>query len=157
MAKHAPLFHAAAERAGIALVADRQLHWLTRHGHLAPAVAEALSVETRRALDEILVALGGDAAVLAAKPRGGMSADFVYTPTNQVVEYDEVQHFTTARLTTLRLYPDGVPIGFEPSRYAAIVERWRARGDQGFAYKEAAEFPGPRGRQRQRAYFDRVP
>lgn len=72
----------------------------------------------------------------------------------QVVEYDEVQHFTTARLTTLRLYPAEAPLTFSPDEYAAIVERWMAKGDKGFAHKEAAEFPGRGDRQRQRAYFD---
>lgn len=103
-------------------------------------------------MDEILDALDGDPAALAAKTRGAMTADFVLLPTGvQVVEYDEVQHFTTARLATLRLYPALAPLAFSPGEYAAIVERWKARGDKGFVHKEAAEFPGRGGRQRQRA------
>lgn len=35
-----------------------------------------------------------------------------------------------------------------------LVRRWAPRGDKSFAHKTAAEFPGPAGRQRQRAYFD---
>lgn len=154
MAKHAPVFRAAAERAGVELVADVKLPWLTRHGHLAPAVRYRLPPPTTAALDEILKVLGGDAAALAAKTRGGMSADFLVGDTHLEVEYDEIQHFTTARIAALELYPPDAVLAFRPAEYIAIAQRWRARGDKGFAHKQAAEFPGLAGRQRQRAYFD---
>lgn len=154
MAKHAPIFHSVAKSAGVDLLADVRLPWLTRHGHVAPAVRDQLPATTNAALDSILQALGGDANALAAKTRGGMTADFLAPSTNLEVEYDEIQHFTTARITTLKLYPRDALLAFVPATYLAIAEHWRARGDKGFAHKQAAEFPGPRGRQRQRAYFD---
>jgi len=83
-----------------------------------------------------------------------MTADFLLEPDGVVVEYDEIQHFTTARGTTLALYPAGAPLGFDLAAYAQTVKHWRARGDRGFAHKQAPEFPGVAGRQRQRAYFD---
>lgn len=152
MAKHAPIFHAAAARAGLMLVANVRLPWLTRHGHLAPRIQEQLPPRTLKALDEILASLAGDAAALANKTRGAMTADFLLGA--RQVEYDEIQHFTTARITTLRLYPDGVILAFDPASYGALAERFKAKGDKGFAHKIAVEFPGPLGRQRQRAYFD---
>lgn len=154
MAKHAPLFHAAATEAGLRLEADVKLPWLTRHGHLAPAVQERLPASTVAALDAILAALAGDGAALASKTRGAMTADFLLIPQGIHVEYDELQHFTTARITSLELYPDDAALAFNPADYRTVAERWRQQGDKGFAHKEAAEFPGPRGRQRQRAYFD---
>lgn len=154
MATHAPHFHAAATEAGLQLEANVKLPWLTRHGHLAPAVREALPPWATTALDDILDALNGDPTALSAKTRGAMTADFLLLPHGIQVEYDEVQHFTTARITTLDLYPAEVPLSFDPAAYRAIVERWRSQGDKGFAHREAAEFPGRGGRQRQRAYFD---
>lgn len=83
-----------------------------------------------------------------------MTADFLVASTELEVEYDEIQHFTTARIATLELYPRDAPLAFAPADYVKVAEQWRARGDKGFAHKQAAEFPGPAGRQRQRAYFD---
>jgi len=128
--------------------------WLTRNGHLSPKVGDKLPADTRDALDRILDALQGDAAALAAKTRGSSRVDFILESRGIVVEYDEVQHFTTARLKSLSLYPATAALGFDRSDYAALVRRWASRGDKGFAHKTAAEFPGPAGRQRQRAYFD---
>ncbi len=91
---------------------------------------------------------------MAAKTRGGMTADFVLDPGAIPVEYDEIQHFTTARILALGLYPAQASLSFDPSEYQVIAERWRSKGDKGFAHKEAAEFAGRGGRQRQRAYFD---
>ncbi len=154
MAKHAPLFHAQAAKLGMDLNPDVKLPWLTRHGHLAPFVQQALPSWARGALDNILAALDGDPAGLAAKTRGAMTADFLLRPRGVQVEYDEVQHFTSARAVTLELYPSQTPLAFDPVEYGATVARWKAKGDKGFAHKEAAEFPGRGGRQRQRAYFD---
>jgi len=156
MAKHAPIFQRRSQAAGIDLRADVALDWLTRNGHLKPDVHQRLPSTTIRALDWILEALDGDRQALAAKPRGSMRVDFLLEPQGVVVEYDEVQHFTTARLKTLSLYPATAPLGFDLNDYMALVRRWSPRGDKGFAHKTAAEFPGPAGRQRQRAYFDAV-
>jgi hypothetical protein len=109
---------------------------------------------THDALDRIVRALNGDIAALAAKTRGSTRVDFLLEPRDVVVEYDEVQHFTSARLETLDLYPPETPLGFDLAGYTTLVKRWAAVGDKGFAHKAAAEFPGAAGRQRQRAYFD---
>jgi len=155
MARHAPIFQARAKTAGITLRPDVKLPWLTRNGHLQPEVQKRIAAETCTALDRILAALGGDRDALASKTRGSMRADFLLEPQGVVVvEYDEVQHFTSARLETLAHYPSNTRLAFDADAYAALVKRWTARGDRGFAHKEAAEFPGPSGRMRQRAYFD---
>lgn len=154
MPKHAPIFHVRAAKAGIALAADVSLAWLTPRGHADPAVRTNLSDEVRASLDAIIGELGGSIDALAAKTRGSMRADFLLDEPNAVVEYDEIQHFTTARLRTLALYPEGAEVGFDLGGYREIVETLREKGDRGFAHKQAADFPGANGRQRQRAYFD---
>jgi hypothetical protein len=156
VARHAAIFHQRAQATGLDLRADVAVAWLTRNGHLSPEVRDKLPAETRDTLDRILDALDGDAVALAAKTRGSSRVDFILNPRGIVVEYDEVQHFTTARLEALSLYPATALLGFDLAEYIALVRRWSPRGDKGFAHKTAAEFPGPAGRQRQRAYFDAV-
>ncbi|MEJ7787414.1 MAG: hypothetical protein WKF96_21630 [Solirubrobacteraceae bacterium] len=117
-------------------------------------VRDQVPAETLNVLDRILEALDGDAVALAAKTRGSSRVDFILEPQGVVVEYDEVQHFTSARLKTLVVYPTTAQLGFDRAEYIALVKRWVAQGDRGFAHKTAAEFPGRAGRQRQRAYFD---
>lgn len=153
MPRHAPEFQARARASGIDLDAEVVRDWLTPRGHRHPAVAAKLSETVRAALDEILSALGGDPVAMENKRRGSMRVDFM-TETGLVVEYDEVQHFTSARLLTLGLCPPGAALGFDVVAYLSPVEQWRVTGDRAFAHRTAAEFPGRGGRQRQRAYID---
>lgn len=154
MPKNAQVFSELAAKAGIRLEAEVTLPWLTRNGHMKPAVRDALPGETMEAIERIFAALGGDETLLAAKARGSMRADFLLSGSQIQVEYDEVQHFTTARLETLNLYPTSAKFGFDVAEYIEISRDWIPKGDKAFAHKQAAEFPGERGRQRQRAYFD---
>lgn len=154
MAKHAPIFQKHAATAGFKLIPEVALSWLTPRGHLLPEVQADLPSETLVALDRIVDALNGDRDLLAGKTRGSMRADFVLEPEGFHVEYDEVQHFTTPRLTTLELYPKDAVVAFSPADYLTVVESWRSKGDKAFAHKQAVDFPGACGRQRQRAYFD---
>lgn len=154
MPKHAPVFAKLAAEAGIELKPEVNLPWLTRNGHLKMEVRRALPPKALSVIDRIFAALGGDEELLAAKTRGSMRADFLLLPAETQVEYDEVQHFTTARLETFKLYPEGTPLGFDLGEYSEIVQTWIPKADKAFAHKQAVEFPGERGRQRQRAYFD---
>ena len=45
-------------------------------------------------------------------------------------------------------------LGFDLDEYRALTERLRIRGDKSFAHKKSADFPGPGGRQKKRAYND---
>lgn len=154
MAKHAPIFQQHAAAAGFRLTPEVALPWLSPRGHLLPDVQARVPGRTLVGLDRIFDALEGDRDRLAAKTRGSMRADFLLEPEGLHIEYDEIQHFTTARLTTLDLYPEDTVVAFSPADYRATVEMWRSKGDKAFAHKEAAEFPGRLGRQRQRAYLD---
>jgi hypothetical protein len=154
MTRHAANFHSRAQAEGFELATEVKLSWLTRNGHAQACVQDTLPGWAIETLDRILAALDGDAKLLADKTRGSMRADFLLNPGEIEVEYDEIQHFTGARLITLELYPENAVLGFDPKEYASIVRSWQAKGDRGFAHKSAAEFPGPNGRARQRAYFD---
>lgn len=153
MPKNAPEFARLAATAGIQLQAEVTLPWLTRNGHLKPEVRQGLPPDALSAIERIFAALGGDDKLMAAKTRGSVRADFLL-PSGIQVEYDEVQHFTTARLETLNQYAEDAPLGFDLREYIEITNAWIPKADKAFAHKQAAEFPGERGRQRQRAYFD---
>jgi hypothetical protein len=73
-----------------------------------------------------------------------------------IVELDEEQHFTSARLRTFELYPSDVRIVYDAADYRALARTLRMRADRYRASKRAVDFPFPGGRRAQRAYFDAV-
>ena len=152
MRKHAAAFYAQAVPAGHKLQPDQPLWWLTPRGHVQPKVETALPQEVLSALARIFAELDGDEDGMRAKTRGSMSADFLLG--EHVVEYDERSHFTGSPLATFDHYPDDVALGYNSEDYKRLIVLHRLRGERGFKHKLAAEFPGPGGRMRQRAYFD---
>lgn len=99
------------------------------------------------------MALHGNEGELATARSTRLTGDFMHNPTGTRVEVDEHQHFTSARLTTLRLYPEGVRLGFDLERYVALCKKWHVQADRAFAHRSAPGF-GAGGRTRQRAYYD---
>ncbi len=141
-------------KAGLPLAKGRAVSWLSGRGHLNPAVTDAPRAALT-ALASIHRFLGGDAGALAGKKPGNPpTPDLVHTETGCIIEVDEVQHFTTARLLTLDHYPDGVALGFDPDEYRRLIQRWRVKADAAFAHRTSADFPERGGRQSQRAYND---
>lgn len=152
MRKNAEAFFSLAASSGLTLTPDQRASWLNPRGHASPVVRSEVSRQTQESIRSIFLDLGGDEGILEAKTRGSMTLDFLFG--NQAVEYDEVQHFTRARLMTFRHYPQELETGFSVDEYRRLCSEWRVRGERGFAHKNAAEFPGDGGRMRQRAYFD---
>jgi hypothetical protein len=142
-------FAEAAAEDGIELI-GQSFVWLCQRGHLALPDEAASARDT---LGGIYAELKGDVEELAGAPTTRLSGDFVHEATGTLIEIDEHQHFTTARLTTLRLYPDGAQLGFDLEHYKALCKRWKREADKAFAHKDARGF-GVGGRQRQRAYYD---
>jgi hypothetical protein len=144
-------FREAAVEDGIDL-SRQSLPWLCERGHTA--LPDAAS-SAREALAAIFVALGGDLRCLAAGRRNRLPGDFIHTPTRALIEIDEPQHFTSARLTTLDMYPKGVYLGFDLEGYRSLCREWRT-GPEGDGYRRTkqARCFGVGGRQRLRAYYD---
>lgn len=151
------LHHAALDEAvasGIPLSLGTPVPWLTGRGHLADAVRDAPS-DALSALTTIHRELDGDTNVLANKRAGNPpTPDLIHDELGCLIEVDEKQHFTSARLRTFEYYPPDCELGFDNVEYRALVEQWRTRGDSSFAHKFAPDFPRPGGRQAQRAYND---
>lgn len=139
---------------GVDVVLGRSLEWLTGRGHLADAV-QAAPTQVREALARVHQLLGGSADLLGAKRLGNPpTPDLVHVPTGTLIEVDEVQHFTTARLASLQQYPDGAPLGFDLEAYRELCDVWRVKADRAFKHRVSADFPQSGGRQAQRAYND---
>ena len=86
---------------------SQSLPWITRRGHLA--LTDEACAHARDALQAIFLALGGDTNELELSAAVRLTGDFLHGPTGTMIEVDEHQHFTSARLQTLRLYPPGHP------------------------------------------------
>lgn len=141
-------FAEAAAEAGVILT-GQSFPWLCQQGHLAlPDGGVA-----RDALTKIYRMLGGDAELLSTARTTRLTGDFVHEPTRTLIEIDEHQHFTSARLLTLDLYPVEVELGFDLDAYREMCKKWRGQADRAFAHRSARGFPTG-GRQRQRAYYD---
>ncbi len=142
-------FLRSAQRDGIALVRAK-VSWINQRGHLGlPARAS----DAQTVLANIFEALGGLPDEQAGKRLIPLHGDFLHESSGTFIEVDESQHFTTARLTTLTLYPQTVQLGYDLERYRELCEQWRERSDKYRASKEAPGF-GTAGRTRQRAYHD---
>ena len=72
----------------------------------------------------------------------------------QAVEFDESQHFTAARATTLGLY-EGIPVCFDVAAWdRRCADRSGREPGGGFARPCPPLFPGEGGRHQQRAFRD---
>lgn len=90
-------FAEAATADGLELV-GQSFPWLNQRGHLGLPSEASIPAAT---LETIYVTLGGDLAALASAPPTRITGDFLHAPSGTLIEIDEAQHFTTARLTTL--------------------------------------------------------
>ena len=126
--------------------------WLSGLGHLDPAVEEA-SPEILDHLAAAYSSLGGSPDV-SMRRRKPLMVDFTLGD-DIIVELDEFQHFTSARLHTLDFYED-VSHGLDLNAYRGHCRRNLARADKYRTAKTASGFEFPGGRRAQRAYLDMV-
>ncbi len=97
---HLPLLDEA-NAAGIPLELGKPLPWLTGRGHLCEYVQDGSAVDEIAALGLIHESLGGDTNALASKrPGNPPTPDLIHRDLGCIIEVDEVQHFTSARLRT---------------------------------------------------------
>lgn len=96
--------------------------------------------------------MGGDASLLRAKRRHEPASDFLWGE-RTIIELDEFQHFSTARLRTLDFY-GGFRVGFSVPRYRHLCKVHSERADKYRASKQARDFPIQGSRTSQRAYLD---
>jgi hypothetical protein len=111
------LSHLLQTQCGI-VITERQFPWLR--------VPEASALPERfRGIAKVLRAYRGKSSFI----RSGypLSCDFVIESRKIIIEYDERQHFSQARLLSLRNYPDGVQLGYSKEDWSRQCERVQAR------------------------------
>lgn len=100
--------------------------------------------------------LGGDRERLLNKRRSHLSCDAFLPTYNCIFEYDERQHFTSARQSTLRKYHAahaGFPAKLFEQHCSHIWDVAEAHGAPGYR-RSVPEFDFPASRHCQRAIFD---
>jgi hypothetical protein len=137
--------------------------WLCEQGHVGlERVAKArrdpaLVAPVTAALDVlagIFSRLRGDVSVLhAARENLLLACQLVHQPTGTVIEVDGFEHFTSARLAALELYPPDAPVGFDVPAHMQLCHAHRAQSD-GLSRGLPAKAFGFGGVLRERAYHD---
>ena len=144
-----------ARSTGLRLQMGAPQPWLTTRGHLDPLVQREAPADVLDLLDVIHRALRGDAHALAHQQARPLAVDLV-GPHGELIELDELQHFTGERRTSLGWYPLRATVGFSVEQYRSLIELWRARAQSVFTRQWSAGFVFQGGRRAQRAYFDAV-
>lgn len=145
---------AATRSQGVRLSSGAPVRWLTPRGHLDPLVQREAPAEVLETLEDVHRALGGNRQALARKHTGSYCPDLVVASTGQIIEIDEVQHFTGARQATLQQYASEFTLGFSINDYRALIDSWRARAEAVFTRLWSPDFDFAGGRRAQRAYAD---
>jgi hypothetical protein len=73
---------------------------------------------------------------------------------NFIIEFDEIQHFSTPRMRTLELYPRNIGLGFNLNQYRRWCGTYRSEADQYRRTITPRDFNFDGGRTAQRAFFD---
>jgi len=144
-----------ARHCGTRLTVGAPQPWLSTRGHLDPLVQREAPAEVLDVLETLHVALGGNLSVLARLPIKHEQTD-LSTANGQLIELDDVQHFTTARWQSLRLYPRVQSLGFSIENYRTLIEAWKAKANAVFTRQWCPDFDFSGGRRAHRAYFDAV-
>jgi hypothetical protein len=158
--------HAAFAQAAAAdgIVLERRTYdWLSEQGHVGlervakgrrdPAIVAPVKAALA-VLAAIFAQLRGDVAVLhAARANLLLPLDLVHAATGTVIEVDGPEHFTSARRSTLDLYPADAVVGFDVGAYRALCDRLAPTSDA-IARGLPAKGFGFGGVQRERAYHD---
>ena len=138
---------------GICLTADVTVSWLSGKGHHHPG-AVSIGEDVRERLSDIYRAVNGLEALLISKRHSRCGVDFQLDE-RTFIELDEVQHFSSQRLTTLHYY-NGLPHFVDVPLYQQLCRRFRATADRAWAKPVRNEFAFVGGRTSQRAYLDSV-
>jgi hypothetical protein len=130
---------------------------LTRVEHRTfPWLKNTFQFEDKQ-IKTVFSALNGDLQGLASKRAVSLRPDAFLPDLNCILEFDEMQHFTTQREITLSLYPDQFELGYDRFYYISLCkdfgETAKAKGATGYR-RPTAEFPFAGGRHCQRALFD---
>jgi hypothetical protein len=106
-------------------------------------------------IDKIFKSLNGDINGNQNKRTVLLDCDaFFGGEYNFIFEFDEIQHFTSARLKTLELYPAGLIVNFNIDKWKQLCKNNKDKADKYRKSRTTADFDFDGGRSAQRAYLD---
>lgn len=106
-------------------------------------------------IDKIFKALNGDTNANQSKRTVSLDCDaFFGGQHNFIFEFDEFQHFSSARLKTFELYPTGLTVNFSIEQWKQLCKSHKDKADKYRKSKTTNEFDFDGGRTAQRAYLD---
>lgn len=135
---------------GLAVGRRVALPWLDNRAPLGDEFPAPPRVRYR--LMAIHARLGGDWTRLEQKRRAPLRFDF-QVDDSILIEVERRYHFSSARMATLDFY-DELDHDLDLSLHRELCERFSQAADRYQRKREAPDFPFPRGRSAQRAYFD---
>ncbi len=138
------------QKRGFGVSRQVRFEWLNSR---APTEADVLlPPKIKYRLLALHARLGGDWSRLRMKRRHYLRVDIQVDATT-LIEVDEKQHFSSARLTSLDFY-GGIDHGLDLNMYYELCSQYRDSADKYLRGREAVDFPFTGGRTAQRAYFD---
>jgi hypothetical protein len=106
-------------------------------------------------ISNIFNLLQGDINANQSKRQQTLNCDAYFGGSyNFIFEFDEFQHFTSRRLTTLEHYPENISLNFSLQEWKKNCSEHRAKADQYRFKKATKDFNFFGGRTAQRAYLD---
>lgn len=106
-------------------------------------------------IDTIFRKLNGDSAANQNKRTQCLECDAYFGGEyNFIFEFDEYQHFSSARLKTLELYPPELKVNFSVDEWKSKCRMYKEQADKYRKSKTTIDFNFSGGRTAQRAYLD---
>jgi hypothetical protein len=106
-------------------------------------------------IDNIFRVLNGDITANQGKRTQCLECDAYFGGQyNLIFEFDEHQHFSSARLKTLELYPTELKVNFSVDEWENKCRLYKEKADKYRKSKTTSDFNFQGGRTAQRAYLD---
>lgn len=106
-------------------------------------------------IDTIFHNLKGDLVINQSKRTQCLECDAYFGGQyNLIFEFDEHQHFSSARLKTLELYPPDLQVNFSIDEWKSMCRMYKDKADKYRKSKTTTDFNFYGGRTAQRAYLD---
>lgn len=106
-------------------------------------------------IDNIFASLNGDRQANQAKRTMTLDCDAYFGGQyNFILEFDEHQHFSSARLKTFEFYPTDLKVNFSIDQWKQLCKVHKDKADKYRNAKTTTDFNFVGGRTAQRAYLD---
>lgn len=105
-------------------------------------------------IDNIFKSLNGNLNINESKRAMSLQCDAYFSESKFIFEFDEFQHFSSARLKTFEHYPTTLNVNYSFDSWKEYCKVHKQKADKYRFTKTAVDFNFPGGRTCQRAYLD---